>query len=199
MPNRTVRSISMVLPDSEISYYPQFLAPEVARELYYRLIHEVAWQQDPITLFGKTYMQPRLTALYGLEGKPYSYSGIIMEPRPFLPGLLGLKQKVEELTGATFTTCLLNLYRNGNDSNGWHADNEQELGRNPIIASVSLGATRVFHLKHRKKKEWKHKMHLEHGSLLLMGGTTQHHWLHQVPKTKKPCGERINITFRKIH
>ncbi len=150
------------------------------------------------TLFGKTYWQPRLTALYADNGKSYTYSGITMHPKPFGPVLLEIKSQVEAAVGSVFTTCLLNKYRDGSDSNGWHADNEKELGRNPVIASVSLGGVRSFHLKHRKKRQWRHKMALHHGSLLLMQGTTQHYWLHQVPKTKKPVGERINLTFRYI-
>jgi alkylated DNA repair dioxygenase AlkB len=105
---------------------------------------------------------------------------------------------VEDSVGTNFTTVLLNLYRDGKDSNGWHADNEKELGQNPIIASVSFGATRTFHLQHNSNKEWKQKIMLEHGSLLLMKGTTQHFWKHQVPKTAKPIGPRINLTFRII-
>jgi len=100
--------------------------------------------------------------------------------------------------GIHFTSCLLNLYRDGKDSNGWHADDEKALGKNPIIASISLGQERFFHLKHKSVKELKHKLILEHGSLLLMKGKTQHRWYHQIPKTTKPINERINITFRVI-
>lgn len=190
--------IDLGLPESEILYYPQFLKPGVARELFSRLRETVKWQQDTLKLFGKTYMQPRLTALYANNARSYTYSGIQMNPMPFMPALLELKELVEEVAGTSFTSCLLNLYRDGSDSNGWHADNERELGMNPVIASVSLGEVRSFHLKHRENKGWKHKMNLEHGSLLLMKGPTQHRWLHQVPKTRRNCGERINLTFRTI-
>jgi alkylated DNA repair dioxygenase AlkB len=158
----------------------------------------VRWQQDDITIFGKTYRQPRLTALFGNNGKPYSYSNITMKPEEFTPDLLEIKKRIETKTKAVFTTCLLNLYRDGNDSNGWHADNEKALGEYPVIASITLGQERYFHLKHRTRKELKHKLLLEHGSLLLMQGETQHQWLHQIAKTKKPIGERINLTFRVI-
>jgi alkylated DNA repair dioxygenase AlkB len=156
----------------------------------------VLWQQDDIKIFGKVYQQPRLTALFGTNGKPYSYSNITMQPHRFTKELLEIKQKIGFLCEAEFTTCLLNLYRDGKDSNGWHADDEQELGQNPTIASVSLGQERFFHLRHKKNKSLKHKILLEHGSLLLMQGETQHHWQHQIPKTAKPMGERVNLTFR---
>ena len=121
-----------------------------------------------------------------------------MQPHHFTQELLEIKQQIETKTEAIFTTCLLNLYRNGKDSNGWHADNEKELGKNPVIASITLGQERFFHLKHRTHKNLKHKLLLEHGSLLLMQGETQHHWLHQIAKTAKPISERINLTFRVI-
>jgi alkylated DNA repair dioxygenase AlkB len=183
------------LPDSGITYYPDFLEDR-ADAYFEQLRNEVPWQQDDIRVFGKVYAQPRLTALYGNNGKPYSYSNITMRPHDFTEALLEIKKRVETLTDVVFTTCLLNLYRDGKDSNGWHADNEKELGRNPVIASVTLGQERYFHLKHRKNRSLKHKIFLQHGSLLLMEGATQHHWLHQIPKTAKPIGERINLTFR---
>ncbi len=190
--------ISLILPDSEITYFPNFFSKDKADIYFEHLKREVPWQQDLIKVFGKIYPQPRLTALYANNGKPYSYSNITMQPHDFTDVLLEIKQKIETKTDVTFTTCLLNRYRHGKDSNGWHADNEKELGRNPIIASVTLGQERYFHLKHRENKALKHKLLLEHGSLLLMQGATQQHWLHQIPKTAKPIGERINLTFRVI-
>jgi alkylated DNA repair dioxygenase AlkB len=121
-----------------------------------------------------------------------------MKPQPFSPVLNAVKLKIEKATKMTFSSCLLNLYRDGQDSNGWHSDNEKELGKNPVIASVSLGAERLFHLKHKSIKTLKHKLTLQNGSLLLMKGDTQHHWLHQIPKTKKLIDKRINLTFRLI-
>ncbi|MUH38054.1 alpha-ketoglutarate-dependent dioxygenase AlkB [Zobellia amurskyensis] len=187
--------IHLNLPDSDITYYPNFMVKADATVFFDLLREETPWQQDDITVFGKTYAQPRLTALYGNNGKPYSYSKLVMVPHTFTPQLLNIKEKVETIAGVSFTTCLLNLYRNGKDSNGWHADNEKELGKNPIIASVTLGQERFFHLKHRTDKSLKQKILLEHGSLLLMKGATQEHWLHQVPKTTKIVDERINLTF----
>ena len=190
--------INLNLPDSTIYYYPNFIATNDAADYFTTLKDTVAWQQDDIKVFGKVYVQPRLTALYANNKVPYSYSNITMSPNAFTPKLLTLKKKIESVAKCQFTTCLLNLYRDGKDSNGWHADNEKELGINPIIASVSLGAERFFHLKHNTNTTLKQKILLEHGSLLIMKGKTQHFWKHQVPKTAKPISERINLTFRII-
>ena len=158
--------ISLDLPDSDIKYYPDFFNKEEADAYFNSLLKDINWQQDNITVFGKTYKQPRLTSAFGNNGKPYSYSNITMHPQDFSKELQQIKNKVETKVNAKFTTCLANLYRNGNDSNGWHADNEKELGKNPIIASVSFGAERYFHLKHRHDKSLKQKLLLQHGSLL---------------------------------
>ena len=122
-----------------------------------------------------------------------------MNPLGFDTELKGIKQKLEQEFQVVFSTCLLNLYRDGQDSNGWHSDDEKELGTNPTIASISLGEERFFHLKHKTNKELKQKILLEHGSLLLMQGSTQHFWQHQIPKTKRKVGKRVNLTFRLIH
>ncbi len=190
--------IELKLPQAELVYYPNFYDFEKAKSYFEILKDIIDWQQDNITVFGKTYKQPRLTALYATNDLPYTYSNLTMFPKPFNCELLLIKQDIEQLTDHPFTTVLLNLYRNGNDSNGWHADNEKELGTNPMIASISLGTSRMFHFKHRTLKDQKHKLLLEHGSLLLMKGEMQQYWLHQIPKTKKLIGERINLTFRKI-
>ena len=189
---------TIALKDTEISYDEHFLSHNEASTYFDVLRKETDWQQDRIKVFGKEYDQPRLTALYADNKNPYTYSNITMHPTPFSPVLLEIKSKIEKKLDQTFTTCLLNLYRNGQDSNGWHADNEKELGKNPVIASVSLGAERLFHMKHRTDKTQKLRLNLAHGSLLVMSGSTQHHWLHQIPKTKKNVGERINLTFRII-
>ena len=190
--------ITFDIPDAEIEYYPNFFDSIRAIEVLERLKEEIPWQQDSITVFGKTHPQPRLTALFGNEGKSYSYSNIVMKPHKWNPLLMAIKNEVEEVCNAHFSTVLLNYYRDGKDSNGWHADNERELGRNPVIASVSFGAERNFHLQHNTIKEQKLKIVLEHGSLLIMKGVTQHFWKHQIPKTAKPIGPRINLTFRII-
>lgn len=187
------------LPDSDITYYPNFLNPEEADYYFKILLNEIPWQQDDITVFGKTYAQPRLTALFADNKKPYSYSNITMQPHGFSSALSEIKKKIEDIENNTFTTCLANLYRDGQDSNGWHADNEKELGKNPIIASVSLGQVRPFSLKHKVHKHLKHKIELQSGSLLVMKGSTQQHWLHQIAKTKKIIKPRINLTYRIIN
>ena len=191
-------NITTELKDGEILYDRNFLSSVEASRYFKILRNETAWQQDQIKVFGKVYNQPRLTALYANNNFPYSYSNITMYPSPFSATLLEIKEKVEQQLKKEFTTCLLNLYRNGQDSNGWHSDDEKELGVNPIIASVSFGASRSFHMKHKTDKTQKLRLNLAHGSLLVMSGSTQHHWLHQIPKTKKNVGERINLTFRII-
>ena len=165
--------------------------------LFEALRSTINWSQDDIKMFGKTYKIPRLQAWYGDKDLTYSYSGIQLNPLAWTPELSDIKSKIEAYSGYQFNSVLANLYRDGNDSNGWHADNEKELGVNPVIASVSLGEPRFFQLKHRKTKD-KYKILLENGSLLIMSGEMQHHWLHQIPKTAKPINGRINITFRII-
>ncbi|WNM20293.1 alpha-ketoglutarate-dependent dioxygenase AlkB family protein [Flavobacterium capsici] len=184
------------LPNASIEYYADFFEKSKANELFEKLKAEIPWQHEDITVFGKTYPQPRLTSLFGNEGKPYSYSNIIMQPNPWNPLLMFIKNEIETVCQENFTTVLLNFYRDGKDSNGWHADNEKELGKNPVIASASFGAERMFHLKHNSIEDQKLKINLEHGSLLIMKGETQHFWKHQIPKTNKPIGPRINLTFR---
>jgi alkylated DNA repair dioxygenase AlkB len=186
------------LPEATISYHPNFFSFEKSNELFQKLVSEIPWQQDNITVFGKTHPQPRLTALFGNEGKQYGYSNIVMQPHNWNPLIMFIKNAVEEICQENFTTVLLNYYRDGKDSNGWHADNEKELGKNPTIASVSFGAERNFQLKHNSDKNAKQNIILEHGSLLVMKGTTQHFWKHQIPKTSKIIDSRINLTFRII-
>ena len=186
------------VPDASIIYYPNFFSTEEATILFDTLQKEIPWQQDDIKVYGKVYPQPRLTALFGNEGKSYSYSNITMHPHKWSPLLMSIKEKVEKTTGAIYSSVLLNYYRDGKDSNGWHADNEKELGTNPIIASLSFGAERMFQLKHNAIPNQKINIPLAHGSLLVMKGTTQHFWKHQIPKTTKPIGPRINLTFRII-
>jgi alkylated DNA repair dioxygenase AlkB len=149
-------------------------------------------------MFGKKVMQPRLTALYGDEAISYSYSGITMEPIPWSKTLLEIKGKVEEVAEARFSHVLLNFYRDGQDSMGWHRDNEASLGPEPVIASVSFGVCRRFQFRNYVDKKEKLEIELGHGSLLLMKGACQDHWEHQIPKSKKVSGERINLTFRLI-
>jgi len=190
--------IAFDLPNASLEYYPNFFDANQSKLLFEKLLNEIPWQQDEIMTFGKTHPQPRLTALFGNEGKQYAYSNIVMQPHSWNPLLMFIKSEIEAVCNENFTTVLLNLYRNGKDSNGWHADNEKELGRNPVIASVSFGAERIFHLQHNSITEAKQKITLQNGSLLIMKGETQHYWKHQIPKTAKEIGPRINLTFRII-
>lgn len=195
---RLASKIDLNLKDAQILYYPNFFNAAESNIYFNQLLTHIDWQQEYINIFGKTYPQPRLTAFYANNEKSYSYSHIKMDPLPFNKDLLSIKHLLERYLDVEFTSCLANLYRNGQDSNGWHADNEKELGKNPVIASVSFGSQRTFQLKHRRDKAQKAKLILHPGSLLLMKGETQHNWLHQVPKTKQKVGKRINLTFRII-
>mgnify|MGYP006141225607 FL=1 len=190
--------IVLPLPDAVFEFYPNFFNKEEADLLYEKILAETPWQQDDITIFGKKIAQPRLTCLFGNEGKPYSYSGITMQPNPWNTTLIYIKDKIEQTAEKNFTTVLTNLYRNEKDSNGWHADNEKELGRNPIIASVSFGEERKFQLKHNTNPEAKITLNLNHGSLLLMKEGSQVYYKHQIPKATQPKKARINLTFRTI-
>jgi alkylated DNA repair dioxygenase AlkB len=191
-------AINLRMKDADVEYYPNFFSREESNIYFKRLLNNLSWKEDTIKVFGKTYLQPRLTAFYADNTRTYKYSNITMTPDVFDGELLEIKNNIESKLKIKFTSCLANLYRDGKDSNGWHADNEKELGENPIIASVSFGTERVFHFKHKYDKVLKKKITLEHGSLLLMQGETQHNWLHQIPKTQKPIGKRINLTFRII-
>jgi len=190
--------IQFSLPDATILYYPSFFSSEEATHYFKIISEETPWKHDTIKVFGKVYDQPRLTALYSSENKSYRYSGITMHPLPFTKTLSAIKSEIETVSEEKFNTVLLNLYRDGSDSNGWHSDDEKELGVNPFIASVTFGAKRTFHLRHKQDKHLKHKIILENGSLLLMGGTTQSFWQHQIPKSKRVTEPRINLTFRSL-
>jgi alkylated DNA repair dioxygenase AlkB len=160
------------------------------------LATELTWEQRAIELFGKRVLQPRLIAWAG--ELPYRYSGQTLEPRPSSPALSRLFDEVRERAGLTFNHALVNRYRDGNDSMGFHADAEPELGENPVVASLSLGATRRFVIAHKRDRADRHELELCHGSLLVMGGTMQHHYRHGLPRTARPVGRRINVTFRSL-
>jgi alkylated DNA repair dioxygenase AlkB len=186
------------LPEAEVLFYPAFFSPAESDALLEELTRDIAWKQETIRIMGSDVLTPRLTAWYGDAGKSYTWSGMTQHPHPWTPALLRMKERVEAAAAVRFNSVLLNLYRDGRDSVGWHSDDEPELGENPVIASVSLGAARSFQLKHKHDPDLRHKIELTHGSLLLMRGTTQHFWKHQIPKTAKPCDPRINLTFRII-
>jgi alkylated DNA repair dioxygenase AlkB len=188
-----------ILPfDGEVLFYPHFLSPQESNEYFDYMLQTLPWKQDKIRIYDKEVLQPRLTAYYGDTNKNLSYSGTTMHPNPWTEQLTVLKLKTETIAGVSFTNALFNLYRDGKDSVSWHRDNEKYLGVNPIIGSVSLGATRTFQFRYYKDKSIVRSIELTAGSLLIMRGTTQHFWEHQVPKTNKRIGARINITFRII-
>lgn len=192
-------SVQNLLPHhGEMRLFEQFYDLKEADSLMENLRHTINWRQEPIWMFGKQVMQPRLTALYGDSGKPYAYSGIQMEPTGWKSPLIAIRKAVEEHLEATFTHVLLNLYRDGQDSMGWHRDNEASLGPCPLIASLSFGATRRFHVRNYQDKKEKQSILLTHGSLLVMAGQSQVYWEHQVPKSSKVREARINLTFRRL-
>lgn len=158
----------------------------------------MAWRQERIRVYGREHAVPRLTAWYGDRGATYTYSGIRHEPQPWSPTLVAMRERIEAAAGARFNSVLLNRYRTGADSNGWHADDEPELGPAPVIASVSLGAARRFALRRRGETRRLVTLVLEHGSLLIMSGRSQQEYQHTVPKEARVAGERINLTFRLV-
>ena len=188
------------LPDSEISLHQNHFDAEIAGNLLRELTEEIPWVQNKIKFYGKESLVPRLESWHGDEGMSYTYSGIKMDAKPWTKNLLMIKESIEPIAKTTFNSVLINYYRDGKDRVAWHSDDEKELGKNPVIASVSLGAERKFKLRHKKYKEnqLQHEVFLQNGSLLLMSGSTQHHWLHEIPRTAKPTGPRINLTFRVI-
>lgn len=163
-----------------------------------QLQQNITWEQHRVNVFNRIHPVPRLTAFYGDTGVLYSYAGFKHQALAWNSTLLEIKMHVEESSNLSFNSVLLNLYRDGNDRMGWHADNEPELGKNPAIASVSLGASRFFDMKHRTIADLKIRVDLHHGSLLMMEGSTQHHWLHQIPTQKRIEDVRINLTFRTV-
>jgi alkylated DNA repair dioxygenase AlkB len=184
--------------NGEIIYADLFLDKLKADALFEDFISSLPFHQGTIKLFGKTHSIPRLEAFFASEKRIYSYSGVDLQTHDFTKELLVLKEQIEKICGEKFNCVLVNLYRNGQDSNGWHADDELALGKNPIIASLSLGATRRFDLKHNLTKE-KISYDLTSGSLLVMKGAIQHYWKHQIAKNKKVNDPRINLTFRYIY
>jgi alkylated DNA repair dioxygenase AlkB len=185
------------LPDAEVLLYRGVFPTARQRVLFHSLRHGVPWEQHMLKLFGRTVSAPRLSAWYGDAGAVYSYSGLRLEPLPWTPTLAQIKETVQQVAGVGFNSALLNLYRHGSDSVGWHSDAECELGRNPSIASVSLGAVRRFEMEHKKRRQ-RVSLDLEPGSVLVMAGPTQHHWRHRLTKTRRGVGVRINLTFRRV-
>lgn len=187
----------VLIKNGEYIYFPNFLDREKANAFLEAFKTNIDWKQESMNMYGKQVNFPRLTAWYGDNDKPYSFSGITLNPHPWTSELLEIKKLIEPICGVSFNSVLLNLYRNGEDSISWHTDAEKELGQNPLIASVNFGAERRFQLRHNDTKETI-EIILKHGSLLVMKGELQHYWKHQVPKQKNIQRERVNLTFRVI-
>lgn len=183
--------------DGLVFIVPRFLSLKEASQCHLRLANELAWFVDLIQIYGRSVESPRRVSWYGDLDAVYTYSGTVHHPLPWHPLLREIRARLEADTGHTFNSVLCNLYRDGNDSMGWHADKEKELGSEPWIGSLSLGATRTFRIRHRKTGET-HDIELRNGSLLIMAGCLQQYWRHCVPKTGKPVKSRINLSFRHI-
>jgi len=183
--------------DGVVNYFGKIIPELLANTIFSNLLKSLDWKHDEATVFGKHHITKRKVAWYGEKAFEYSYSGNKKKALPFTPGLLKLKQVVELKTGENFNSCLCNLYHNGEETMGWHSDAEKALKKHGAIASLSFGAERKFAFKHKQTKE-KLEFLLEHGSLLVMTGTTQEHWLHRLPPTKKIKDPRVNLTFRTI-
>ena len=180
---------------TSIKYFPNWLTYQEADDLLTTSIEKVPWRQDFIYMMGKKIPIPRLQNWYCETGASYTYSRIKLLALEFPSWMEDLRRRVELSTSETFNAILVNYYRDGKDSNDWHSDDEKELGAYPVIASVSIGAERVFHLRHKVTKQ-KFKMNLPHGSLLLMGAGIQEYWQHKLSKTSLQVGPRINLTLR---
>lgn len=189
--------ITVISTDGEAIYYGKSFLNQEAEDYFDALFHNIEWKNEEINLFGKNIITNRKVAWYGDPGLTYTYSKITKEALLWTNELLVIKNKIENITGEKFNSCLLNLYHNGNEGMGWHTDNEKELKENGAIASVSFGANRKFSFKHKTTKE-NVSLILENGSVLVMKGTIQKHWLHCLPKSKKATTARINLTFRQI-
>lgn len=186
-------------PDADLLLWKAAFAPAEADRLLAALLDDIDWRSEEILIFGRRRVVPRRVAWHGDPGARYRYSGTAHEPLPWTDLLDAIRDRVETLTGFRYNSVLLNRYRDGRDGMGWHADDEQELGAEPAIASVSLGAPRRFLMRHRRRAGARLALDLAHGDLLLMAGATQHHWLHALPKTARLVGERVNLTFRLVH
>jgi alkylated DNA repair dioxygenase AlkB len=189
--------VKVLLPDADIDYIEDFFSVDKATEFFGKLEKSVAWRHDDIRMFGKTVKVPRLQAWYSDDNLSYRYSNMTLASKPLTSTLALLRKYVNEYCQYEFNAVLANLYRNQNDSVGWHSDNEAELGTTPMIASLSFGAMREFQLKHIENKE-KITLNLAPGSLLIMSGVTQSYWQHCIPKRAKEIAPRINLTFRRI-
>ena len=191
----------MTIPviDGDVVFDAGFFSDSEADRLLTALLSSLLWEQHRVRVYGRTYPAPRLSAWHGDEGLRYTYSGLTLEAQPWTPELQDIRSQIEAAAGTSFNTVLLNQYRNGKDSMGWHSDDEPELGTNPVIASVSFGDARRFIMRHRTRDDIDRvELSLGHGSVLIMRGATQHNWQHHVPRTARSVGTRVNLTFRLV-
>ena len=187
------------IEDGVFEYWPGFLDPEEASSYFAALQSRIDWHTPRVFVYGRWIDSPRQSAWYGDRGAVYRYSGTINEPIPWLPELKALRERLNDFCKNQFNSMLANHYRSGNDSMGWHSDDEKELGPEPVIASISLGGVRRFLLRHRRRKDLPtHEIMLENGSLLVMRAGSQRAWRHSIPKTRRAVAPRINLTYRHI-
>lgn len=191
------RATTLDLPDGDVVLYSSWVDAPLADRWQADLRTEIAWEEEHLQMFGKTVRSPRLIAWHGEPDAVYQYSGLRHQPKQWTPTLIEIRDYLERAVGLSFNSVLVNLYRGGDDSMGYHADNEPELGFQPTIASLSLGATRRFLLRHTRSGK-RISIDLAHGDLLVMGGALQSHWKHALPKTRRVVNERINLTWRRI-
>lgn len=198
--NKEVKELEVIrpeLPDGEVLYFPHFLDAQSADDYLQTLRESLQWRQDQIVIYGRSVNIPRLQAWYGDSEAQYSYSGIDMMPKPWTRELLALKSVCEDQLTCQFNSVLANWYRDGNDSMGFHSDDEPELGGYPVIAALSFGQNRTLKFRHKNRKNIV-SLPLQHGSLLVMKGATQRFWQHGISKSKRALSDRISLTFRKI-
>ncbi|MCQ4314292.1 alpha-ketoglutarate-dependent dioxygenase AlkB [Pseudomonas stutzeri] len=186
------------LPQADLAYWPRWVDAELASRWLHGLSTDTPWTQPQIRLYGRQFAVPRLVAWYGDANARYRYSGVVHEPLPWTLLLNEIRERVETQVEQPLDGVLLNLYRDGQDAMGWHSDDEPELGSEPLIVSLNLGATRRFDFRRKGTNRIGHSLELEHGSLLVMRGTTQHYWQHQIARTRKVTEPRLNLTFRQL-
>ena len=193
--NEVDESTNLLPKDGTVNYYGELLSPKEADHYLECLLTTIPWRPDEAVIFGKHYLTKRKVAWYADVPYEYTYSNTTKRALVWTPELMELKKLIEEKTGEQFNSCLLNLYHSGDEGMAWHSDGEKDLKKNGAIASLSLGAARKFAFRHKETKETI-SMILPHGSLLVMKGITQTHWLHRLPPTTKIKHARVNLTFR---
>lgn len=198
-PSVPVESELIELADADLRYFPRWVDAGLANRWLSELSTQTPWSQPQIKLYGRIVAVPRLVAWYGDADAQYRYSGLSHEPLPWTALLGEIRQRVQHEVGEPLNGVLLNYYRDGQDAMGWHSDDERELGLQPLVVSLNLGATRRFDFRRKGTSRIAYSIALEHGSLLVMSGLTQHYWQHQIARTRKVCAPRLNLTFRQVH